>query len=145
MTPADTVDQIRALAKLHGWAIGSHGSMARDIDLIAVPWTEDPSPLHVLLAAICTKLELVTLNGADPHDMTPRTPYRWSTLLKTKDAEVSKIEYPNRLDRMGIFHSRTFWTPPVIDLTFVDPREVIPPVVPSEPPAAEINKSEIVQ
>lgn len=130
MTPDDVVTRIRSLARLHGWAIGAHGSMARDIDLIAVPWTDEASPMHVLLAAICTRLELVTLNGDDVHNITPRTRYRWSTLLKTKASEISKVEH-------GPTDQRTFWDPPAIDLTLVDPRERIPPVVPLEPPTDE--------
>lgn len=139
------VERVRALARLHGWAIGEHGSMVRDIDLIAVPWTDDASALHILLAAICIKLDLVTLDGDDPHNLKPRTSCRWSILLKSRDAEISKVEYPIRIDRMGVFYPRTFWNPLAIDLCFVDPREPIPPGVPLELPAAEINKPPAVQ
>lgn len=34
------VDKIRALAKEVGYALGVHGSLERDLDLIAAPWTE---------------------------------------------------------------------------------------------------------
>ncbi len=43
---------IREAAKLHGYAIGIHGSMERDFDLIAAPWQSIVSPPDVLATAI---------------------------------------------------------------------------------------------
>ena len=43
---------IRDAAKRHGYAVGVHGSMTRDFDLIAAPWVENPSPPDVLVEAI---------------------------------------------------------------------------------------------
>jgi hypothetical protein len=39
MLPA-IIEPIREVARHHGYAVAVHGSLARDIDLIAVPWTE---------------------------------------------------------------------------------------------------------
>lgn len=39
------IGPIRAIAKEHGYAVGVHGSLARDIDLILVPWIEKPWPV----------------------------------------------------------------------------------------------------
>lgn len=39
------------IAWRHGYALALHGSMARDLDLIAVPWTEDAAPPEKLLKA----------------------------------------------------------------------------------------------
>ena len=48
---------IREAAKEHGYAIGLHGSMRRDLDLIAAPWREgaaDPDTLaHAIAMAAC--------------------------------------------------------------------------------------------
>ena len=44
--------QIREVARAHGYALGLHGSMARDLDVIAVPWTEDAKPAEELVAAV---------------------------------------------------------------------------------------------
>ena len=44
----DVLAAVRIAARHHGYAVAWHGSMARDIDLIAVPWREivsDPSDL----------------------------------------------------------------------------------------------------
>lgn len=43
---------LQRIARDHGYALGLHGSMARDIDLIAAPWTESASPAETLVAAI---------------------------------------------------------------------------------------------
>lgn len=46
------VPHITETARKFGYAIGVHGSMARDLDLIAVPWTECASPAETLVDAI---------------------------------------------------------------------------------------------
>ena len=38
------ISDIRRVAKALGYAIATHGSLGRDIDLIAVPWVEDAKP-----------------------------------------------------------------------------------------------------
>jgi hypothetical protein len=43
---------IREAARAHGYAIGMHGSMRRDMDLIAVPWREGASDADTLAEAI---------------------------------------------------------------------------------------------
>ena len=43
---------IRELAREHGYAIGVHGSMSRDLDVIAVPWVEKPKKPESLIIAI---------------------------------------------------------------------------------------------
>ncbi|MGE4544221.1 MAG: hypothetical protein AB7D06_08930 [Pedobacter sp.] len=43
---------IRRAAKKLGYAIGLHGSLARDFDLIAAPWTEDAATPDALAEAV---------------------------------------------------------------------------------------------
>ena len=46
------------LAKIfieNGYALAVHGSLARDFDLIAVPWIETPSPHKTVLDLITTR------------------------------------------------------------------------------------------
>jgi hypothetical protein len=40
------------VANVHGYALAVHGSVQRDIDLIAVPWTEDAKDATTLVSAI---------------------------------------------------------------------------------------------
>ena len=39
------------IAWRHGYALALHGSMSRDLDLIAIPWTDDADPPEKLLKA----------------------------------------------------------------------------------------------
>ena len=43
---------LRATAHEHGYALGVHGSMLTDLDLIAAPWRETASPADVLAEAL---------------------------------------------------------------------------------------------
>ena len=54
---------IREAAKEHGYAIGLHGSMRRDLDLIAVPWREGASDKEVLAHAIAQAACGITRRG----------------------------------------------------------------------------------
>ncbi len=42
------------VARAHGYALAVHGSMSRDLDLIAVPWVERPSEPDALVKALAT-------------------------------------------------------------------------------------------
>lgn len=44
--------QLDRIACRYGYALALHGSMTRDLDLIAVPWTQDAEPPDELLQAI---------------------------------------------------------------------------------------------
>lgn len=43
--------QLDRIAMRHGYALALHGSMARDLDLIAVPWTDDADDPETLIMA----------------------------------------------------------------------------------------------
>ena len=43
---------ITKVARRYGYAIGVHGSLRRDLDLIAVPWVANPKPSQKLKQAI---------------------------------------------------------------------------------------------
>lgn len=45
-------DTLVVVARNLGYALALHGSMTRDLDLIACPWTADAVPAAVLIAAI---------------------------------------------------------------------------------------------
>jgi hypothetical protein len=57
------------LARTHGYALAVHGSLARDFDLIAVPWSETPSEPTALLNAMVDNFVLRVIGGATtkPH------------------------------------------------------------------------------
>ncbi|HEV3342608.1 MAG TPA: hypothetical protein VG125_19705 [Pirellulales bacterium] len=49
------IDPLRAEARRLGYALAVHGSLLRDIDLLACPWTEGAAPGAELAKAICLK------------------------------------------------------------------------------------------
>lgn len=46
------IPHLTQVARIYGYAIGLHGSMNRDLDLIAVPWTDSAAPAETLVEAI---------------------------------------------------------------------------------------------
>lgn len=47
------LEPLRMAARCHGYAVAVHGSVARDIDLIAIPWTDHASDPEALVLAVC--------------------------------------------------------------------------------------------
>jgi hypothetical protein len=62
---------IREAARALGYAIGVHGSMRRDLDLIAVPWTEDAADRDTLARAIHRAACGLENGGADHWEQKP--------------------------------------------------------------------------
>lgn len=44
--------EMRKIAADRGWALGLHGSLTSDMDLMAMPWTENAVPADELMAAL---------------------------------------------------------------------------------------------
>lgn len=63
------IDDIRAIAREHGYAVAEHGSMRieRDIDLIAAPWVKWTHAPRTLMRAI-NKLPYLWRVKAHDHD-----------------------------------------------------------------------------
>lgn len=86
-----------------GYALALHGSLKRDLDLIAVPWTDDASDPDALLAAMMATFDVSTNNPmglpeAKPHGrMCWTIPLWWGAYIDlavmprtmTPNAEVS--------------------------------------------------------
>lgn len=45
-------DDIRNAAMDCGWALGLHGSLANDMDIMAMPWAENAKPVDEMIQAI---------------------------------------------------------------------------------------------
>ena len=60
------IDPLRDVARRLGYAIGVHGTLKRDIDLIACPWTRDAVSARCLVKAIQAKAREV-IGYAEPH------------------------------------------------------------------------------
>lgn len=48
--------RVRKIAREHGYAVGLHGSIKRDLDLIIVPWVEKPTPSRRVLELIASEV-----------------------------------------------------------------------------------------
>lgn len=44
---------LKNAATSHGWALGLHGSLSSDMDIMAMPWDEHASPVDVMIQQIC--------------------------------------------------------------------------------------------
>lgn len=44
---------IQQIAREAGYSIAIHGSLKRDVDLIAVPWTDEAAPWQTLVINLC--------------------------------------------------------------------------------------------
>lgn len=101
----EIISRIRSLARELGWAIGVHGSLKRDIDLIGVPWTAEACDPDVLTRAIADGIGY-TSQG---HNLTARRPGGRRSIL---------LFHPNA-KRMDPPDSKGTWDPPAIDLSVV--------------------------
>ena len=74
------IGPLRETARAAGYAITTHGSLARDIDLLAVPWVIEAVSAEVLVGRLIETIErhnegiaivLHRDNPDDPHDRNP--------------------------------------------------------------------------
>lgn len=49
---ASIYDDLRNAAMSCGWALGLHGSLSNDMDIMAMPWTEDAKPVDDVMKAL---------------------------------------------------------------------------------------------
>ena len=60
-----------------GYALALHGSMARDLDLVAIPWAEDAKPAEDVVDAIKRAIEGWTEGDARPGLLRPHGRRSW--------------------------------------------------------------------
>jgi hypothetical protein len=53
--------ELATIAREHGYALAVHGSLQRDMDLICIPWVEQPSEPKDVVAAITSKFSIRTI------------------------------------------------------------------------------------
>ncbi|HEY1772444.1 MAG TPA: hypothetical protein VGH91_04550 [Gammaproteobacteria bacterium] len=53
---SNIIEACRIAGRAHGYAVGVHGSLMRDLDLMAAPWTETAADPDVLAQAIAQEL-----------------------------------------------------------------------------------------
>jgi len=55
------LEDIQRVARQHGYAVAVHGSMGRDLDMVAIPWRSNVCWADDLVAALCKALPAETL------------------------------------------------------------------------------------
>lgn len=55
--------ELAKLCRMHGYALAVHGSMARDFDLIAIPWIDEASDPETVVKAITTHYDFKEVGG----------------------------------------------------------------------------------
>lgn len=83
----DVVYYARATCKSHGYALAVHGSLRRDIDVVAVPWTDEACAAAQLVKDVCeTLVSLKLAYGFDAAgvkgECKPLGRHAWSILLR---------------------------------------------------------------
>ena len=71
--------RVRAVARDCGYAIGVHGSEARDLDLVAVPWAVEAVSAQDLVDALCAIVPLAVREEPWPFVPSPE-PKPWGRL-----------------------------------------------------------------
>lgn len=69
---------LRHVGALHGYAIAVHGSQQRDLDVVAVPWTEEASEPEAFVEAFRKAARhwgLDAIHGADDHPLPRQMPH----------------------------------------------------------------------
>jgi len=101
--PADhgaLIDQVRAIAREYGWAIAVHGTLKRDIDLVAAPWTEDA----------CMWLDLHLAIGK-------RLGYERGNIENKPHGRIGAILF----ERVATNDGNGNFTPPQLDISYLTP------------------------
>ena len=57
--------QMAEVFREHGYALAVHGTMGRDFDLVAAPWTDNASDMHTVLEATCKAFAVETVGDAE--------------------------------------------------------------------------------
>lgn len=109
LTTDEVIEKIRAVGRVHGWAIGVHGTLKRDIDLIGVPWTDNASKWEDFFFAVQDAI------GKELGNVTQKPHGRMAFLILQPGATFTQ-------DMEHVKGPQTIWNPPAIDLSLIDPR-----------------------
>lgn len=74
------IEPLRKVARRLGYALAVHGSLAKDIDLIAVPWTNEAVDAEVLVVAFTNLVRAFNGLGnhqGGEHDLKPHGRRAW--------------------------------------------------------------------
>lgn len=93
---AVTYAEIRKVARDKGYALALHGSLQKDLDVVAIPWTEDACDEKELVEAICETAG-GCINNNDP-GIKPHGRHAWTIHLMGCSGIVSPEERATYID-----------------------------------------------
>ena len=79
--------KLAEISRSHGYALALHGSLQRDLDLIAIPWTNEACDPITLITALCDEFDLapnhdILKADVKPHGRLARSvPLWWGAYL----------------------------------------------------------------
>ena len=73
------ITRVREIARKCGYTIAVHGSMTRDLDLVAAPWTVEAVSAQDLVDALCEHVPLVVRDDVGVTTPSPE-PKPWGRL-----------------------------------------------------------------
>ena len=81
---ASCLPQLKEVAREHGYALAVHGSMKRDLDLVAIPWVENASSAVELAEAIRDAVngQFREVVGARSPEWKPHGRLAWSIYMR---------------------------------------------------------------
>lgn len=94
---AHRVHELQAACRACGYALTLHGSLQRDLDAVAVPWTERATTADILIETICTAMGLRI--GPEPGTVKPHGRRVWTLMLDVwgfVDLSVMPLGYVSR-------------------------------------------------
>lgn len=96
---ASIYPELAEIARGHGYALAIHGSLARDFDLVAIPWGDFVSPHDVVVAGMCHAFAMSNVKGPTPmnhgrvcYTLVPKYGHTWFLDLSFTPAVESKVE-----------------------------------------------------
>ncbi|SAL03512.1 hypothetical protein AWB81_06438 [Caballeronia arationis] len=90
--------QLAEIARKHGWALAIHGSLARDFDLVCIPWTEKPG----LPAEVVTEItESFAITTVDEPNVTHHGRERWTLSISFGECAID-LSFMPRLIFPGV-------------------------------------------
>jgi len=108
--------RLQEIAEKHGYALAPHGTLATDLDLIAVPWVHDAEPVEDLIAALQAEIGGTPPNPKKISGQPERKPHgrlAWSFYFDPLDAKRCDGPYIDIsvLPRMSEADSKEFVWP----------------------------------
>lgn len=85
------MEEMKAIAKEHGYNLLVHGSMNRDLDLIAVPWVDNPKPELTLIHQLDMFLSGTWTKSSDDTEESNKKVYGYSVLPGGRHSYVIQL------------------------------------------------------